>query len=75
MARAQRHELQARRFQKQTVPVKQLYQRKGLCAIISAVPEVHEVFHNTQQVRKRLLGKCFLKVCHPRGHVGHMQGQ
>ena len=39
------------RFQKQTVPVKQLYQRKGLCAIISAVPEVPEVFHNTKQVR------------------------
>ena len=32
------------------MPVKQLYQRKGLCAIISAVPEVQEVFHNTKQV-------------------------
>jgi len=39
------------RFKEQTVPVKQFYQRKGLCAIISAVPEVQEVFHNTTQVR------------------------
>ena len=35
------------------MPVKQFYQRKGLCAIISAVPEVQEVFHNTSQVRDR----------------------
>ncbi len=41
----------SRRFKEQTVPVKQFYQRKGLCAIISAVPEVQEVFHNTTQVR------------------------
>ena len=35
------------------MPVKQFYQRKGLCAIISAVPEVQEVFHNTTQARHR----------------------
>ena len=35
------------------MPVKQFYQRKGLCAVISAVPEVQEVFHNTTQARDR----------------------